>query len=104
MLLSHRAAPSFIATASLLLGLLAPACQRAPERSVEGAPRPASSLSTHDTSVPAASPPAAPEPAPVTPEPAAADAMLEGEEASALGAANVAPSTTSTSGGAGLVP
>ena len=40
MRMSHRVAPSFIATASLLLGLVGPACQRAPERSIADVQRP----------------------------------------------------------------
>jgi Ca-activated chloride channel homolog len=90
---SHRAAPSLIATTSLLLGLLAPACQRAPERSVEGLPRSTSSQEPAANPAPAP-PPAAPAPA----EPAAAEARRDSEkkESSAgLGVASVAPSATS---------
>lgn len=96
MFLSHRAAPSFIAAASLLLGLLAPACQRAPERSVEGAQRPTASGTSATTSAPVAVPPPATQAAP---EPVAPDAMSEAKASgAALGATDLAPSTTSGSG------
>src|SRR5690242_5769298 len=93
---SHRAAPSLIATTSLLLGLLAPACQRAPERSVEGVPRSTSSQGPAESRAPVP-PPVAPAPA----EPVAAEARRDSEEKESsvgLGVASVAPSATSVLG------
>lgn len=91
MFSSHRAAPSFITAASLVLGLLAPACQRAPERAVEGAPRP--------TSSPAAPALAAPPMTPGSPAPVARDARSESKESiEAPAVADVASLTTSGSG------
>jgi Ca-activated chloride channel family protein len=92
MFSSHRTAPSFVATASLIAGLLTSACQRAPERSVEGAPRPAQLAITR---VPAAPPPVS-SPAP---EPVAPDATSESKASDAvLGGVDVAPLPTSGSG------
>ena len=100
MFSSHRAAPSFIAAASLVLGLLAPACQRAPERVVEAAPRPTSSPTRGAQLV---SPPPA---VLAAPEAVARDA--EGDDESkdsvtALGGVGGAPLATPPAPGSGLV-